>query len=190
MNDPELQYWIYTDEEGYVKKTETFNESDIIEKFKSPTNDESELIGVCKTPIYKGSRLDENQLSLLNIDELERAIFSKQSNIFCIQRFVKCRGPKAFICRTIWRRGKPPYIYILTNKANYNDLSAIQENKFVVKTKAKNSYFTFYATSGKHLDETMVYMNNIVKFIETHSDIVFDELVGDFLKYLNHNLKR
>ena len=28
----------------------------------------------------------------------------------------------------------------------------------------------------------MYYMNNIVKFIEAHSDIIFDELVGDFLK--------
>ena len=80
MNDPELQYWIYTDEEGYVKKSEIFNENDIIDKFKSPTNDESELIGVSKTPIYKGSRLDENLLRLLNLDELERALFSKQSD--------------------------------------------------------------------------------------------------------------
>ena len=28
----------------------------------------------------------------------------------------------------------------------------------------------------------MAYMNNIVKFKETHSDIIFDELVGDFVK--------
>ena len=183
MNDPELQYWIYTDEEGYVKKSEIFNENDIIDKFKSPTNDESELIGVSKTPIYKGSRIDENLLRLLNLDELERALFSKQSSIFAIQRFVKCRGPKAFICRTVWRRGKPPFIYILTNKSNYNDTSHSQDMKFVIKSRSKNSYFTFYASSGKHLEETMVYMKNIVKFIESHSDILFDELVGDFLKY-------
>ena len=79
LNDPEVQYWIYTDEEGYVKKSEIFNENDIIEKFKSSSNDDSELIGVSKTPLYKGSRLDENQLILLNIDELERALYSKQS---------------------------------------------------------------------------------------------------------------
>ena len=28
----------------------------------------------------------------------------------------------------------------------------------------------------------MLYMNNIVKFIENHSDIIFDELAGDFVK--------
>ena len=28
----------------------------------------------------------------------------------------------------------------------------------------------------------MAYMNNIVKFIEGHSDIIFDELAGDFVK--------
>ena len=174
MNDPELQYWIYTDEEGYVKKSEIFNENDIIDKFKSPTNDESELIGVSKTPIYKGSRLDENLLRLLNLDELERALFSKQSSIFAIQRFVKCRGPKAFICRTVWRRGKPPFIYILTNKSNYNDTSHSQDMKFVIKSRSKNSYFTFYASSGKHLEETMVYMKNIVKFIELNIWIILN----------------
>jgi hypothetical protein len=26
-------------------------------------------------------------------------------------------------------------------------------------------------------------MKNIVKFIESHSDVVFEELVGDFVKY-------
>ena len=57
-----------------------------------------------------------------------------------------------------------------------------QELKFVINSKKKHSYFTFYASSGKHLEETMVYMNNIVKFVESHSDIVFEELVCDFLK--------
>jgi hypothetical protein len=45
-----------------------------------------------------------------------------------------------------------------------------------------NSYYPFFASSGKQLDETMVYMKNIVKYIELHSDLIFDELVGDFLK--------
>ena len=54
--------------------------------------------------------------------------------------------------------------------------------KYVVNPKTPKSYFSFYSTSGKHLEETMYYMNNIVKFIESHSDIIFDELVGDFLK--------
>lgn len=33
-----------------------------------------------------------------------------------IQRFIKCKGGNAFICRAHWRRGKAANCYIITNK--------------------------------------------------------------------------
>ena len=183
LNDIDSNYWVYTDIDGNVIRTEHFNDSDVIEKFKSPTNDENELIAVYKKPIYTNGHLQENHLELLNQDELERYLLSKHSYQYAIQRFVKCRGPKAFICRTIYRKDKLAYVYILTNKANYHDISQNQNLKFVINSQNENSYFSFYATSGKHLEETLVYMNNIVRFIESHSDIIFEELVADFVKY-------
>ncbi len=181
LNDLDTNYWIYTDIEGYVTRVEEID-SDVIEKFKSVEKDENELIGVSKIPIMKDNRLDENQLTLLNLDELEKCLFSKSGSQMAIQRYIKCRGPKAFVCRSVWRRDKPPYIYILTNKANYHDEIKNQYLKYVINSKETNSYFAFYSTSGKHLEETMFYMNNIVKFIENHSDVIFDELAGDFVK--------
>ena len=181
LNDLDLNYWIYTDINGYVTRIDE-TDADVVEKFKSADKDENELIGVSKSPIMKDGRVDENRLDLLNLDELEKCLFSKSGSQVAIQRFVKCRGPKAFVCRSVWRRTKPPYIYILTNKANYHDDIKNQHLKFVVNSKETKSYFAFYSTSGKHLEETMKYMKNIVKFIESHSDIVFDELVGDFVK--------
>jgi len=181
LNDLDTNYWIYTDIEGYVVRVEEID-SDVIEKFRSIEKDENELIGVSKIPIMKDGRLDENQLTLLNLDELEKCLFSKSGSQMAIQRYIKCRGPKAFVCRSVWRRDKPPYIYILTNRANYHDDVKNQNLKYVVNSKETNSYFAFYSTSGKHLEETMFYMNNIVKFIENHSDIILDELAGDFVK--------
>ena len=181
LNDLDTNYWIYTDIEGYVTRIEEVD-SDVIEKFRSLEKDENELIGVSKIPIMKDKRLDENQLTLLNLEELEKCLFSKSGSQMAIQRFIKCRGPKAFVCRSVWRRDKPPYIYILTNKANYHDDIKNQYLKYVINSKDIDSYFSFYSTSGKHLEETMFYMNNIVKFIENHSDIIFDELAGDFVK--------
>ena len=181
LNDLDTNYWIYTDIEGYVVRVEEID-SDVIEKFRSIEKDENELIGVSKLPIMKDGRLDENQLTLLNLDELEKCLFSKSGSQMAIQRYIKCRGPKAFVCRSVWRRDKPPYIYILTNKANYHDEVKNQNLKYVVNSRETNSYFAFYSTSGKHLEETMFYMNNIVKFIENHSDIILDELAGDFVK--------
>ena len=181
LNDLDTNYWIYTDLEGYVVRVEEID-SDVIEKFRSLEKDDNELIGVSKLPIMKDGRLDENQLTLLNMDELEKCLFSKSGSQMAIQRYIKCRGPKAFVCRSVWRRDKPPYLYILTNKANYHDEVRNQNLKYVVNSRETSSYSAFYSTSGKHLEETMFYMNNIVKFIENHSDIILDELAGDFVK--------
>ena len=181
LNDLDTNYWIYTDIEGYVVRAEEID-SDVIEKFRSIEKDENELIGVSKSPIMKDGRLDENQLTLLNLDELEKCLFSKSGSQMAIQRYIKCRGPKAFVCRSVWRRDKPPYLYILTNKINYHDEVKNQNLKYVVNSRETSSYSAFYSTSGKHLEETMFYMNNIVKFIENHSDIILDELAGDFVK--------
>ena len=182
INDLDSNYWIYTDIEGNVNRVEE-SDNEVIEKFK-PLNDKNELIAVSKIPIIRDDGLlGENQLSLLNLEELEKCLFSKSGSKIAIQRFVKCRGPRAFLCRSVWRRDKPPYVYILTNKANYlDDEIKNQYLKYVINSKEQGSYSAFYSSSGKHLEETMAYMNNIVKFIEGHSDIVFDELAGDFVK--------
>ena len=181
LNDLDTNYWIYTDIEGYVNRVEE-SDSDVIEKFK-PKNDKNELIAVSKMPIMREGLLGENQLTLLNLEELEKCLFSKSGSQIAIQRFVKCRGPRAFLCRSVWRREKPPYVYIFTNKANYLDEEVKNQYlKFVINSKEQGSYSAFYSSGGKHLEETMAYMNNIVKFIESHSDIIFDELVGDFVK--------
>ena len=181
LNDLDTNYWIYTDIEGNVNRIEE-SDNEVIEKFK-PQNDKNELIAVSKMPIMRDGLLGENQLTLLNIEELEKCLFSKSGTQIAIQRFVKCRGPRAFLCRSVWRRDKPPYVYILTNKANYlDDEIKNQYLKYVINSKDQQTYSAFYSSSGKHLEETMAYMNNIVKFIEGHSDIIFDELAGDFVK--------
>ena len=91
LNDLDTNYWIYTDIEGNVNRVEE-SDNDIIEKFK-PQNDKNELIAVSKIPIMNNGLLGENQLTLLNLEELEKCLFSKSGSQIAIQRFVKCRGP-------------------------------------------------------------------------------------------------
>ena len=181
LNDLDNNYWIFTDIEGNVNRVEE-SDNDVLEKFK-PKNDKNELIAISKMPIIKDGIIGENQLTLLNMNELEKCLFSKSGSQIAIQRFIKCKGPCAFICRSVWRRDKSPYAYILTNKIKYlNEEIKNPYLKFVVNPKEPDSYSIFCSSSGKHLEETMIYMNNIVKFIESHSDIIFDELAGDFIK--------
>lgn len=99
---------------------------------------------------------------------------------------MKCKGPKAFLVRSVWRRKKQPYVYLFTNKTNYIDFCENQNYKFITNSNQKNTYFSFYATTGKHLEETNIYMQNIVNFIESHSNLKFDELAGDFVKSIDN----
>lgn len=183
FNESDVNFWIYTDVSGRVCRTDYFSDSDIIEKFKSHSNDSNkEVLAVFKTPIYSGDLLESNHLEVLNQDDLEKHLFSKSSSPSVIQKYIKCRGPKAFICRSVYRKSKNPFVYIFTNKAGYSDFVMNQSLKFVINSKETESYYIFYSTSGKHLEETSYYMNNIVKFIESHTDVLIEELACDFVK--------
>jgi len=117
INDNDGSYWVYTDLDGCVRRT-SFSDGDVVDKFKSFVNDENEVIGIYKLPVYKNGRAEENNVEVLNLKSLESNLFSKNNSAFAIQRFIKCRGPKAFICRSVWCKNKPPYVYILTNKVS------------------------------------------------------------------------
>jgi hypothetical protein len=74
LNDIDCNYWVYTDTNGNVCRTENYTDNDLLDKFKSTTNDENELLAV-----YKEPNTQDNHLELLNIEELERYLFSKQN---------------------------------------------------------------------------------------------------------------
>ena len=186
FNDSDVNFWIYSDENGKVNRTEVFTDTDVLEKFCSKggldKTKEKEVVGVFKSPVYKANLLEGNHIEILNQEELEKHLFSKVSNPSVLQKFIKCRGPKAFLCRSIYRKNKLPYVYIFTNKAGYNENILNQNLKFITNSSKKDSYYIFYANSGKHLEETSHYMNNIVRYIELNTDIILDELACDFIK--------
>ena len=45
--------------------------------------------------------------------------FANKSELCVIQKFVKSNGPKAFICRTVWRKEGNPFCWIITNKVDF-----------------------------------------------------------------------
>lgn len=182
FNESEINYWMYTDLSGKVNRLDNFNDFDCIEKFRHNCTSKKDVMGVFKTPTYKDDLLDGNSIEVLNQEELEKHIYSKSSGACVIQRYIKCKGPKAFICRSVYKKQKQPYVFIFTNKMGYADLVLNQNLKFITNSKLKDSYYLFYSTSGKHLEETNFYMNNIVKFIENNTDVVIDELACDFIK--------
>lgn len=87
-NDSEPHYWIYTDETGGVVRVEQTNDSDIIEKFRSTSNDPNELISVFKAPNVTSNGVEDNHLELLNMEELERCLYSKHPGIKKLHSFI------------------------------------------------------------------------------------------------------
>ena len=189
-NDLEDSSWTYTDSDGNVRRT-MFMEDEAITKFRSFSKSVDDLIGVYKFPVENERIIEENIIELLNFSKLENRLKTKSTTQTAVQRFVKCIGPKAFIVRSVWRRNKPPYVYILTHKVriiitNNKNKMCFQDrdtkyNTYIINTKV-NSFVPTFSSSGRHVMDTNKYMNNIVTFIERHSGIIFEELIGDFIK--------
>jgi len=114
-NDLETSSWTYTDTDGYVKRC-SYSEFEAINKFKTFAKNKDDLVAIYKLPIERDKVNEENHIELLTISQLERHFLTKTPNPSAFQTFVKCIGPKAFICRSVWRRQKPPYVYLLTNR--------------------------------------------------------------------------
>ncbi len=57
-----------------------------------------------------------NLTSLLTTRDLRDMLRpSRAGDNFILQRFVRCRGPNAFINRCVWRRDRPPLVWHITN---------------------------------------------------------------------------
>lgn len=69
-----------------------------------------ELIGNDTKPIL------EREASLMFSTAL-----SVKGEITCIQKFIKSNGPKAYICRTIWKKSGSTVAWIITNKIGFMD---------------------------------------------------------------------
>lgn len=101
-----------------------------------------------------------------------------------IQRFIKPKGPRAFINRSIWRKNGQNQAWMITNKVDFTstDPKHSELNKNCTNLKNMNSCSIIQIKTGKNLEETCQYLENIVKFFEEHRKLRLEEIVGDFIK--------
>ena len=107
---------------------------------------------------------------------------SKEINV--LQKFIKSNGPKAYICRTCWRKDKSQYSWVITNKLDYyTEVNHIKETqKFITNPNLMNSCTIVYTCRGKQVQETAPYLRNINRYFNIHLGVSFDELIGDFIR--------
>jgi len=179
--------WFYSTPDGMVHRTDFFNAKNIINKlgsFSSP----DELCAVLKKPQGKDFSYIGNDIRLLTLKDLSliaQSIVSSRGDIVCVQKFVKSMGPKAFVCRTCWRRDKNPYVWVITNtKDFYNEDENVPEHQqYITNANVMNSCTIVNSIRGRYIEETAPYIANIVKYVEHNiPGAKFEEFVADFIK--------
>ena len=106
--------------------------------------------------------------------------------VVCIQKYVKSHGDHAFICRTVFSKNSHSHCFLITNKVSYFDEEVPQNKRFLVTNphshvSAKKSTIVRSAT-GKNLNSTLPFLNEIVRYMRFQRGINLLELVGDFVK--------
>ncbi|EGR33256.1 lmbr1-like conserved region family protein, putative [Ichthyophthirius multifiliis] len=85
-----------------------------------------------------------NKIKLVSSKKLLQAVKHslQTTELTCFQKFVKSNGSKAFICRTVWRKDKNPYCWIITNKNDFYANEKIgEQQKYVTNVEIINSQF-------------------------------------------------
>jgi hypothetical protein len=105
-------------------------------------------------------------------------------DITVLQRFIKCKGPNPFINRVVWRVNRPNYSWTITSKTKYEEKDVKSDlERFVVDSDTQFMCSIIKSNkTGKNVDETIGYVENIVKFLEPNMKINFTEMVCDFIK--------
>lgn len=103
-------------------------------KFSQDAENDYELVAVLKKPQYKNLELVGNDVKSVVVKELPALtanIMSTRGDVTVLQRYVRSKGPKAFICRSVWRRGSNALAWLITNKHDLNDNSIPEADRLM-----------------------------------------------------------
>ena len=85
--------------------------------------------------------------------------------------------------RSVWRKESPNYSWIITAKHKFQDPEIKNEaEKFSCNPLNIQSCSIIKCKTGRTVDETNEYIQNLVKFLETNMRVFFEEMVADFVK--------
>jgi len=110
--------WIYSNPDGWVYRTDVTNVKNVSTKLANYASSD-ELVAVIKKVEFGRTDAIGNNITLVSARDLPlmaSSCFANKSDFTVIQKFVKSNGPKAFICRTCWRKNRNAYSWIITSK--------------------------------------------------------------------------
>jgi hypothetical protein len=104
--------------------------------------------------------------------------------LYVIQKYIKSKGPNAFVIRAHYRKNRPPHSYVITNKISYfeNGPTIDEQDKYVTNCKKSFGCSIIHTKGGKVSDESAEQIEKIVKFFEKYTGNFIQEFVADFVK--------
>lgn len=81
-----------------------------------------------------------NDVKLLNAKALQTSQFPQSKDLIVLQRYVKCNGSRAFVCRTAYRTVGKSESFILTNCHDFysDDKNVSEIKKYLVRASIEN----------------------------------------------------
>ena len=137
---------------------------------------------VCK----EGENNFGNEMKLVNSRYLFNLSMQQIGDqITCIQKYVKSKGQRAYICRTVYAE-QHSHCFLITNKTTFYDEQATENRKFLISYQPgkydEKLTDIVKSSSGRNLKETLPFLKEIVKFLRFQRGIILSEIVGDFVK--------
>eukprot|EP00792_Barthelona_sp_PAP020_P005441 TRINITY_DN2650_c0_g2_i1.p1 TRINITY_DN2650_c0_g2~~TRINITY_DN2650_c0_g2_i1.p1 ORF type:complete len:1064 (+),score=282.76 TRINITY_DN2650_c0_g2_i1:60-3251(+) len=177
--------WLASSGSGVVYRRDIFSPQDVVAALGDPKTPDSKVVAVLKRKRFDPPHSTET--TLLDTRELRSTTVvsstASSDDVQVVQRFIKPRSHRAFICRCTWSPDKPAFAHMATNHRAMNDESERNiSNRFLLNTE-NHSGCTIFKMSSSAVGELASITRQIAKHVERVTPGVrFETLVTDFTR--------
>ncbi len=108
--------------------------------------------------------------------------FQSSAELSCLQRYVRPKGPKAFICRTFYRTIGKSDIWIISNRESLYSETDVKSPSLIVNTRSLTNCNYVHTMRGSFLKVTVELVKKIVVYGQNAHGLRFSEMAADFIK--------
>ncbi len=94
------------------------------------------MAGIVKRAAFGEHFITGNDVKLLNAEFMQNCSMhqiEKKETVVCIQKYIKSSGPKAFVCRTIWKKDAHGTCFIITSRKKFNDETEQEKRRYIAR---------------------------------------------------------
>ncbi|EQC34566.1 hypothetical protein SDRG_07891 [Saprolegnia diclina VS20] len=181
--------WLYSDKSGMIRKSIAFVDNQVMDKLGN-RRFENDPVVLFKEPVVTkagiGHVVSGNHVKLLSTIELRSALTKAVGSpvTFALQKYVKPRGPKAFLVRAIYKAGKAPTGWMINNKAPFEakDGNATPDVRRFCASTGVYDACSFVKLSERACTDVYDINLRIIKYLEQALRVALELFAADFIK--------